>query len=92
MQNRFSQFLTKAKLSAQVVWSVRFCCIPRRRLTCRSPSPGFHHALGWVLPTCAALGVLMQARKVDAFCQNKYGAAWERYAARVRHRLIPSVF
>ncbi|XP_043189655.1 delta(14)-sterol reductase TM7SF2-like [Amphibalanus amphitrite] len=53
---------------------------------------GFHHALGWVLPACAALGVVMQARKVDAFCQQKYGAAWERYAARVRYRLIPSVF
>ena len=53
---------------------------------------GFRHALAWVLPACAALGVVLQARKVDTFCRHKYGAAWERYEARVRYSLVPSVF
>ncbi|XP_037073329.1 delta(14)-sterol reductase TM7SF2-like [Pollicipes pollicipes] len=53
---------------------------------------GFQHGLAWLMPLFAVVTATLQTRKLDAHCQRKYGAAWDRYVDRVRHRLVPGVY
>ncbi|CAL4074102.1 unnamed protein product [Meganyctiphanes norvegica] len=54
---------------------------------------GIKYALPWVFFLLYLVSkYFLQIRPVEAFCQKKYGAAWDSYTSRVRSRLIPKVF
>jgi delta14-sterol reductase/lamin-B receptor len=57
-----------------------------------SAATGFGSGIPWIYPVFFAGLLIHRERRDHAHCQQKHGAAWTDYCARVRWRIVPFVY
>ncbi|KAK6631734.1 hypothetical protein RUM43_013798 [Polyplax serrata] len=53
---------------------------------------GCSNYVPYLVPLIVTLSLMLRARRVDAFCCNRYQSAWEEYCSRVRYLIFPHIY